>query len=56
MNNNVLGIVRAILLLLVVAFVVLFGYKYYATGELTYSYLMPVLGLLFFYFITKPKA
>jgi hypothetical protein len=56
MTNTILGIVRMILLLLVIAFVALFGYKYYTLGELNYSYLTPILGLLVFYFITKPKT
>lgn len=56
MTNNVLEIIRLILLLIVAAFIVLFGYKYYVTGDLHYSYLTPVAGLLFFYVITKPKT
>ena len=56
MTNNILGVVRIILLLMVVAFVVLFCYRYFTAGELNYSYAAPIAGLLVFYFITKPRA
>lgn len=56
MTNSILGVIRIILLLIIIAFVVLFGYQYYAARELNYSYLAPIAGLLFFYFITKPKT
>ncbi len=56
MTNSILGIVRLVLMLLVIAFVGLFGYKYFTSGELNYGYLTPILGLLVFYFITKPRA
>jgi hypothetical protein len=56
MTNKILGVIRMIMLLIVIAFVVLFGYKYYTAGELNYSYLAPIAGLLVFYFITKPKT
>ena len=54
--NNLLAVLRIILLLLVVAFMVLFGYRYFSAGELNYSYLAPIAGLLVFYVITKPGA
>ena len=56
MTNDILRVVRIILLLLLIAFVVLFGYKYFTAAELNYSYLAPIAGLLCFYFITKPRA
>ena len=56
MANKIFGIVRIIMLVLVIAFVVLFGYKYFTTGEINYGYSVPILGLLVFYFITKPRA
>ena len=56
MTNNILGVVRMILLLLAFAFVVLFGYRFLTKGEVNYEYLVPILGLVAFYFITKPRA
>ena len=56
MTNNILGVVRIILLLMVVGFVVLFGYRYFTLGELNYGYAAPIAGLLVFYLITKPKV
>ena len=56
MINKILAVSRIILLLLAIAFVLLFGYKYYTTGELEFSYLAPIAGLLVFYFLTKPSA
>ena len=56
MTNKILAILRIIMLLLLIAFVVLFGYKYFRAGELNYGYLVPIAGLLVFYLITKPKA
>ncbi len=56
MTNKILGVVRMILLLLVMAFIALLGYKYYKMSEFDYGYLVPIAGLLVFYFITKPKA
>ena len=56
MTNNILGVVRIILLLLAFSFVVLFGYRYFTNGEMNYGYLVPILGLVAFYFITKPRA
>ena len=54
--NKLLAVLRIILLLLAIAFVVLFGYKYYTAGELDYNYLIPIAGLLVFYFLTKPRV
>ena len=56
MTNNILGVVRIILLLLAFSFIVLFGYKFFTKSELNYEYLVPILGLVAFYFITKPKV
>ena len=56
MINKILAVSRIILLLLAIAFVLLFGYKYYTTDELEYSYLAPIAGLLVCYFLTKPSA
>ena len=54
--NNLLPILRILLLLLIVAFIGLFGYRYFSVGELNYGYLVPIAGLLVFYLITKPAA
>lgn len=56
MTNKILGIVRMMLLLLIIAFVVLFVIRYYAAGEFHYEYLAPIVGMLVFYLITKPRA
>ena len=56
MINNILGVGRIILLILAFTFVVLFGYRYLTKGEVNYEYLVPILGLVAFYFITKPRA
>ena len=56
MVNNILSVVRVVLLLLAFSFVLLFGYRYFTKSEVNYEYLVPILGLVVFYFITKPTA
>ena len=54
--NRYLPVVRGILLVLVVLFILTFILMYLKKGSADYSILTPILGLLFFYFITRPKA
>lgn len=55
MTGNLLRVIRTILLLLMLAFLLLFGYKWYGAGEPNFAYLTPVFGLAIFYLIAKPK-
>lgn len=55
MKGDVLRVIRVILLLLMLAFMLVFGYKWYRTGEPNFGYLAPVLGLAVFHLVTKPK-
>jgi hypothetical protein len=56
MNYKFLKVIRVILLMLAIAFAALFGYKYLTAGELRYDYFLPIVGLLFFYFISNRKT
>jgi len=51
-----LQVIRVILLVLALAFVCIAVYKYVANGTFDALLLTPIVGLLFFYFITKPKT
>ena len=55
MTNKLLPIIRIILLVLAVGFILTIAYKYLVNGTFDALMLTPIIGLLFFYFITKPK-
>jgi len=56
MTINLLSVIRIILLILAVGFIVALAYKYVVNGTFDALLLMPIVGSLFFYFVTKPKA
>jgi hypothetical protein len=53
MNYKTLKVIRVILLALAIGFAALFAYRYFSAGEVRYDYFLPVVGLIFFYFISK---
>ena len=54
--NKYLPLIRGALLVLVVLFVITFVILWLEKGSADYKVLTPIIGLLFFYFITRPKA
>ncbi len=52
--NRYLRLVRTTLLVLIAVFIVIFIYRYVTIGTVDYLMLTPIVGLLIFYFITRP--
>jgi uncharacterized membrane protein len=53
MTDNILRVIRMILLIMIVGFVGLMVYKYFVNGFADWSYSYPIIGLAFVYLVTQ---